>query len=153
LDSSTDDRFIDNKNRPVLAQTFSDLLNNKKFTVVVNHFKSRSTACDDINDPDLNDGSGNCNLTRKSASEALVDWLASDPTGSESNNFIIIGDLNSYRKEEPILEILSGADHEISTIDDYEDLIYQFYGDNAYTYVYDGQVGYLDHALASPFLS
>src|SRR5690606_8626318 len=49
LDSSTDDRFIDNKNRPVLAQTFSDLLNNKKFTVVVNHFKSRSTACDDIN--------------------------------------------------------------------------------------------------------
>lgn len=153
LDSSIDARFIDNKNRPVLAQTFSDLLNNKKFTVVVNHFKSRSTACDDINDPDLNDGSGNCNLTRKSASEALVDWLASDPTGSESNNFLIIGDLNSYRKEEPILEILSGADHEISTIDDYADLIYQFYGDNAYTYVYDGQVGYLDHALASPFLS
>lgn len=153
LDSTIDNRFLDEKNRPSLAQTFLDPINNKNFTVIVNHFKSRSSACDDINDPNLNDGSGNCNLTRKSASEALIDWIASDPTGSGSNNFLIIGDLNSYSKEEPIQEILSGSDDKLSTIDDYTNLVQKFNGEDAYTYVFDSQFGYLDHAFASTFLS
>ena len=33
---------------------------------------------------------------------ALVDWLATDPTGSGDADFLIIGDLNSYDKEDPI---------------------------------------------------
>lgn len=152
LDSTIDERFIDEKNRPSLAQTFADPINNKKFTVFLNHFKSRSSTCDDINDPDLNDGSGNCNLTRKLAAEALVDWITKDPTNSESNNFIIIGDLNSYYKEEPIQSIISGPDNSQGTFDDYYDLIQTYLGENAYTYVYDSQFGYLDHALANNFL-
>lgn len=153
LDTLVDDRFLDEKNRPVLAQTFVDSAFEKKFTVVVNHLKSRSSACDDVADFDLNDGAGNCNLTRTAAAQAIVDWLESDPTNSGNHNYLIIGDLNSYTKEDPIQVILSGADDQFGTIDDFTDLIDEFMGNDAYTYVYKGQVGYLDHALASKFLS
>ena len=55
-----------------------------------------------IGDPDLGDGAGNCNLTRTVPPQALVDWLATDPTGSGDADFLIIGDLNAYDKEDPI---------------------------------------------------
>ena len=38
----------------------------------------------------------------------MVDWLATDPTGTGSMNSLIIGDLNSYDKEDPIDAILAG---------------------------------------------
>ena len=71
LTSAVDPRFIDTLNRPVLAQTFSDNLTGSTFTVAVNHLKSKGSECP--GDPDLGDGAGNCNLTRKAAAEALVD--------------------------------------------------------------------------------
>jgi predicted extracellular nuclease len=147
LDSSVDPRFIDTRNRPALAQTFMDDSTGGIFTVVVNHLKSKGSACD--GDPDLGNGAGNCNLTRKAAAEALVDWLATDPTGSGDDDFLIIGDLNSYDKEDPIDAILAGSDDIPGTADDYTDLVYAFEGEYAYSYVFDGQLGYLDHALAS----
>ena len=131
--------FLDDYNRPVLAQTFQDNATGGIFTVAVNHLKSKGSDCNDVGDPDLGDGAGNCNLTRKAAAEALVDWLATDPTGSGDGDFLIIGDLNSYDKEDPIDVLLAGG---------YTDLIYQFLGEDAYSYVFDGQLGYLDHALA-----
>ncbi len=87
-------------NRPALAQTFTDLEAGGEVTVVVNHLKSKGSAC--AGDPDTGDGSGNCNVTRTLAAEALADWLASDPTGQGAGNELIIGDLNSYDKEDPI---------------------------------------------------
>jgi uncharacterized protein len=152
LDTSVDSRFLDTKNRPVLAQTFQDNATGGVFTVAVNHLKSKGTDCNDVNDPDTGDGSGNCNLTRQAAAEALVDWLASDPTGSGDSDFLIIGDLNSYAKEDPIDAILKGADNTLGTADDYADLIFQFVGENAYSFVFDGQLGHLDYVLASPGL-
>ncbi|MFO7585833.1 MAG: ExeM/NucH family extracellular endonuclease, partial [Anaerolineales bacterium] len=147
LDSSVDPRFIDTRNRPALAQTFMDDSTGGIFTVVVNHLKSKGSACD--GDPDLGDGAGNCNLTRKAAAEALVDWLATDPTASGDEDFLIIGDLNAYDKEDPIDAILAGSDGIPGTDDDYTDLVYAFEGEYAYSYVFNGQLGYLDHALAS----
>jgi predicted extracellular nuclease len=148
LDSSVDARFLDGFNRPVLAQTFRDSAGGI-FTVAVNHLKSKGSACNAIGDPDTGDGSGNCNLTRTAAAEALVDWLATDPTGSGDEDFLIIGDLNSYDKEDPIDAIKEGADDTSSTSDDYTDLVLQFQGEDAYSYLFDGQLGYLDHALAN----
>jgi predicted extracellular nuclease len=147
LTSAVDPLFDDDHNRPVLAQTFLDNATGGIFTVAVNHLKSKGSAC--AGDPDTGDGSGNCNLTRLAAAQALVDWLASDPTESGDADFLIIGDLNSYDKEAPIDAILAGPDDTPGTADDYTDLIFTFQGEAAYSYVFDGQTGYLDHALAS----
>jgi predicted extracellular nuclease len=152
LDSTVDPRFIDTKSRPALAQTFEEVATGERFTVVVNHLKSKGSDCNDVGDPDTGDGSGNCNLTRKAAAEALVDWLATDPTGSGDSDFLIMGDLNSYDKEDPIDAIKAGSDDTSGTGDDYTDLVFQFQGEDAYSYVFDGQLGYLDHALASSSL-
>ena len=141
LDSTDDPRFLDTKSRPSLAQTFEEIATGERFTVIVNHFKSKGSACTDIGDPDLGDGQGNCSQTRKAAAEALVDWIATDPTGSGDPDFLIIGDLNSYDKEESIDAILAGG---------FKDITYQLKGEDAYSYVFDGQTGYLDYMLANP---
>ena len=141
LDSSVDPRFNDDANRPALAQTFADVETGEEVTVVVNHLKSKGSAC--AGDPDLGDGQGNCNLTRTAAAEAMVDWLATGPTGAEPGRELIIGDLNSYDKEDPI-DVFVGAG--------YTDLLLQEKGEEAYSYVFDGQLGYLDYALAGPGL-
>jgi len=153
LDSSVDARFIDTKNRPVLAQSFMDNNTGGIFTVAVNHLKSKGSSCDDVGDPDLGDGAGNCNVTRTLAAEALVDWLATDPTGSDDADFLIIGDLNSYDKEDPIDAIKAGADDVLGTADDYTDLVFDYQGEDAYSYVFDGQIGYLDYGLANASLA
>lgn len=92
----------------------------------------------------MGDGQGNCNLTRTNAANALVNWLATDPTGSGDPDFLIIGDLNAYAMEDPIDAIKAGG---------YTNLIEAFIGLDAYSYVYDGQAGYLDHALANADLT
>src|SRR4030095_9067327 len=81
LTTAVDPRFIDTKNRPSLAQTFRDNSTGRKFTVVVNHLKSKGSDCNDVGDPDTGDGQGNCSQTRKAAALALVDWISPDPTG------------------------------------------------------------------------
>jgi len=149
LNSTVDPRFIDTKNRPSLAQTFKVNATDERFTVVVNHLKSKGSACDDVGDPDTGDGQGNCNQTRVLAAQALVDWIATDPTGSGDPDFLIVGDLNSYAKEDPVAAIKRGADDAPSTVDDYTDLAQTYEGPYAYSYVFDGQAGYIDYALAS----
>ena len=98
------------------------------------------------------DGQGNCSQTRRAAAEALVDWLATDPTGSGDPDFIIMGDLNSYAQEDTIDEIKAGSDDIVGTSDDFTNLISHFQGAYAYSYTFDGQAGYLDHALANASL-
>jgi predicted extracellular nuclease len=140
LDSTVDPTFIDTKNRPALAQTFEDNATGAAFTVVVNHLKSKGSPCDDVGDPDLNDGQGNCNLTRTDAARALASWLATDPTRSGDPDVLIIGDLNAYAMEDPITALETSG---------YTNLLRRFQGPDAYTYLFDGQLGYLDHAFAN----
>jgi uncharacterized protein len=132
--------FLDNKNRPVLIQSFQHISTGEIFTVAVNHLKSKGSACTDVGDPDLVDGQGNCNVTRRNAAQALVTYLENNPTGVGSGYNLIIGDLNAYAMEDPISAIKNAG---------YTDLVNLFGGNNAYGYQFDGQWGYLDHALAS----
>jgi predicted extracellular nuclease len=145
LDSAVDPTFDDTKNRPVLAQSFAENTSGEVFTVAVNHLKSKGSPCDDVGDPDTGDGQGNCNLTRTSAAQALVDWLATDPTDSGNTDALILGDLNAYAEEDPVVAIESAG---------YFDLMQAFVGqgvaDGAYSFTFFGESGYLDHALASP---
>lgn len=125
------------RNRPSLAQAFKVNATAATFALDVNHLKSKGSACAA---PDAGDGQGNCNIVRTNAATELVNWLAADPTGTGETDVLIMGDLNSYAMEDPITAIKNAG---------YTNLISQFLGPDAYSYVFDGQWGYLDHALAS----
>ncbi|QTA90511.1 ExeM/NucH family extracellular endonuclease [Desulfonema magnum] len=138
--------FYDNKNRPSLAQTFQETETGEIFTVVVSHLISKRSSCDEspYNDPDQSDGQGKCNGVRTKAAQALAAWIETDPTDSGDADILIIGDMNSYAREDPITSLIKA---------DYTDLIAKFSGANAYSYVHDGQWGYLDHALSGECLT
>ncbi|MDF2748377.1 MAG: Endonuclease/Exonuclease/phosphatase family protein, partial [Propionibacteriaceae bacterium] len=144
IDSGVDPRFIDTLNRPSIAQTFQLNGTGQKFTAVVNHLKSKGSDCNHVGDPDTGDGQGNCNITRTQAAEAMVDWLATDPTSSGDPDFMVLGDMNAYAKEDPITVFKNAG---------YVDTIDGFAGHDGYSFVFQGQSGYLDHALASPSLA
>jgi predicted extracellular nuclease len=145
LDSDVDARFDDSLNRPVLAQAFEETATGGTFSVAVNHLKSKGSACGPGDDDPQQ---GNCNGTRTAAAEAMVDWLAGDPTASGDLDYLIMGDLNAYDKEDPIDVLRAGADGSPVTSDDFTDLVEAHSGELAYSYLFDGQLGYLDHALA-----
>lgn len=157
LSSSVDPEFDSSRSRPALAQTFRENRSGAIFTVVVNHFKSKgdsglggSSGICTTQGPgadancDKGDGQSFWNDSRTRAAGALARWLATDPTGSGDPDFLIIGDLNSYRKEDPITALETAG---------YVDLIDTRLGASAYSFLFGGQLGYLDHALASPSLA
>ena len=131
------------KNRPALAQTFEiiEVANDgyqEIFTVVVNHLKSKGSSCG-AGDDDTTTGQGNCNGTRAAAALELVNWLSTDPTNSSDTDILIIGDLNAYAMEEPITNITnSGYSNLVTT-----------YDPDAYSFVFNGEWGTLDHALTN----
>ncbi len=129
------------RNRPALAQAFEEKATGGRFVVAVNHLKSKGSACDD---PDALDGQGNCNIVRTNAANLLWSWLADDPTEIGDTDALIVGDLNSYAREDPI---------EALKVAGYSDLKLLFGSWEAYSYVFDGQWGYLDHALSSHSLT
>lgn len=143
LDRSVDRRFDDSRNRPALAQTFDTLPGGQRLTVIVNHLKSRGSACDEVGDVNTADGQGNCNAVRTAAAAALAEWARSDPTGSSDPDVLVIGDLNAYLAEDPLRALEAGGFVNLLGLQD---------GPPAYSFVYDGQAGALDHALASPSL-
>ncbi|HSK13811.1 MAG TPA: ExeM/NucH family extracellular endonuclease, partial [Phnomibacter sp.] len=151
----TDPSFTDpnnigfQQNRPAVAVTFevTDGANpdaGARFTVVVNHLKSKGGGGAIGADTDQGDGQGQFNSTRAKAAQALAAWLATDPTNSGDPDHLIIGDLNSYKGEDPITNLKNEG---------FTDLIEQFMGNDAYGYLFDGQLGYLDHALANGTLT
>ncbi|MEM9010878.1 MAG: ExeM/NucH family extracellular endonuclease [Pseudomonadota bacterium] len=159
--SSDDEVGNFQRNRPAVAATFEDEEGNQ-ITVVSNHLKSKGdsnledTFFDALNagapqelidallaDPnyDQGDGQGFWNQVRADASAELAAWLETNPTGAaDTSNVLILGDLNAYAQENPV-----------TTIEDagFTDLAESFLGDEAYSFVFDGQRGTLDYGLAS----
>jgi PKD repeat protein len=129
------------RNRPSIAQAFEEDATGEVFVFDINHLKSKGSPCAQA---DQGDGQGNCNQVRTTSANLLTDWLASDPTGTGDPDIMLAGDLNSYAKEDPIQAIEE---------DGYVNLIAQHLGPNAYSYQFDGQWGYLDHALATDELA
>jgi uncharacterized protein len=143
LDSSVDPRFDDTRSRPALAQTFTENATGEVFTAVVNHLKSKGCGGATGLDLDQGDGQACWNPTRTAAATAMVDWLMTYPTGVVDDDFMVMGDLNSYAMEDPIAVFTDAG---------YVNLIEHFGGTFAYSFVFDGQWGYLDHALVTPSL-
>jgi predicted extracellular nuclease len=132
------------KNRWPLAASFE--IDGRVVTVVVNHFKSKGSVCDDVIVPaGYGDGqddpqTANCDLVREYAAQRLIQWIRTKPTGVRSPDTLVVGDLNSYAEEDPI-RIFQRAG--------YLDLIDR-YDHGAFTYKFDGRYGRLDYLLASP---
>ena len=139
MDESQDERWLDDYNRPGLTQSFTDTAG-AGFTVVVNHLKSKGSSCTAVGDPTDPNGQGNCNGVRTQAATALADWLATDPTGAGAGRELVLGDLNAYSQEDPLQALYAAG---------YTDVV----GPESYTYVFDGQLGSLDHALAGPAIA
>ncbi|WP_329087196.1 ExeM/NucH family extracellular endonuclease [Actinomadura citrea] len=125
--------------RPPLVQTFRPRAGGTAFTMIVNHLKSKG--CDGATGPDQDqgDGQGCYNARRVSQAEAVGALAAGVP------NPLVIGDLNAYTAEDPV-KALTGA----GLVGQTQRFVRP---DQRYSYVFDGQSGELDHALAGRALS
>ena len=134
-------------NRAPVAQTFAGA-NGEKFTVVVNHLKSKSSCpgagdADAAGNVDSGDGQGCWNMRRLLQAQELRGFVARLQSDSGSNDVLLIGDFNAYAQEDPVYDLTSSG---------YVDQIGRF---NAfgYSYVFDGAAGRLDHAIGTATLS
>lgn len=140
-------------NRIPLAQTFrvvaADNPNvGQEITVCVNHWKSKGGSCGAGDDD--NGGAGSCNGTRDAAAQAIVAWLATNPTGVNEPDQLIIGDLNAYSEEDPLLTLeAAGFVNMVRALADPG----SFPCGSVPSYVFRGEWGSLDHAFASASLS
>jgi len=136
---------FDYGNRPPLLQAFTELATGESLAVAVNHLRSKGSCPNDGSlDDDQGDGQGCWNQVRILAADAVADWIASDPAGTGIERVLILGDLNSYARENPITTLKDAG---------YTNLLADFHGDTAYSYVFGAQAGYLDHALANAALA
>jgi uncharacterized repeat protein (TIGR01451 family) len=132
--------------RPPTAQTYDvvDAANpafGQRFTVVINHFKSKGSSAGLPGDADTGDGAGASNATRTAQASRLLSWINSTVLPAAGDpDVILLGDFNAYAKEDPINTLIAGG---------YSDLETLFHGANAYSYLFDGQLGHLDYGFAS----
>ncbi|MEM9897966.1 MAG: ExeM/NucH family extracellular endonuclease, partial [Pseudomonadota bacterium] len=132
------------RNRPAVAQTFTDDASGEDITVVVNHFKSKNPTGGTGDDADHGDGAAGFNATRTAASVELDRWLDTNPTGVDTDKLLILGDLNAYAEEDPITTLEAEG---------YTDLAQFFVGEGVYSYLFDSQIGTLDYILGSAGLT
>jgi predicted extracellular nuclease len=133
--------------RPPMAQTFA-ARNGQRFTLIVNHLKSKS-GCPASGHPDadVGDGQGCWNATRIRQAQRLVSvFIPQVQATAGSPNVLVIGDMNAYAMEDPIT-VLTNA----GLVNQVERFLRR--GGLPYSYVFDSESGYIDHALTSAALA
>lgn len=131
--------------RTPLVQSFQNLAGDSAFTVIVNHFKSKGAQEATGADLDQRDGQAAYNHARRQQAAAVVRYIESLPAGDEPAAVLVVGDLNAYAQEDPIDVLRAGG---------LVDLLQRHAGgQQPFSYVYRGQAGCLDHALATPALA
>ena len=134
-------------NRAPMAQTFK-AGNGGVFSLIVNHLKSKG-GCGGGANADLGDGQGCNNATRVLQARRLASYFIPAVIASAGDpDVLIIGDLNAHGFEDPIA-LLTGP--EASLVNELERFVRPT--GTPYSYVFDGESGYLDHALASQSLN
>lgn len=138
------------RNRVPVTQTFQVIEEGnanmgQEITVCVNHWKSKGSGCGP-GDDDPDGGAGNCNITRNNAAVAILNWLATDPTGSGETDQLIIGDLNAYSEELPLKTLVdAGFVNAVRA----SAAVGSFPCGSIPSYVFRGEWGSLDHAFVS----
>lgn len=133
-------------NRPPMAQTFK-AANGGRFSVIVNHLKSKG--CGNASGPnaDLGDGQSCFNAERVEQAVRLRDvFIPQVIATSGDSDVLVIGDMNAHGFEDPIHELMKAG---------YVNQLERFVRPHGipYSYVFGGQSAYLDHALASASLN
>ncbi|EGN75381.1 Putative extracellular nuclease [Idiomarina sp. A28L] len=125
--------------RPPLLQNFSVNSSGKEIAVVANHFKSKGSCPRDSSNVNANqnDGQSCWNQLRVETAEALVAWLASNPKDLSHSNYIVLGDFNSYKMEDPLAALAGAGFPNLAN----------YYDTDGYSYVFRGEQGSLDHVL------
>ncbi|GIE37736.1 multifunctional nuclease/2',3'-cyclic-nucleotide 2'-phosphodiesterase/5'-nucleotidase/3'-nucleotidase [Actinoplanes lobatus] len=128
---SVNDETVWGNAREPIAQTFT--AGTIDFTVVANHFKSKSTSVTPTGDNvDTGDGQGAYNGDRKRQAQALATFVE----GLGTDKVILLGDFNSYGQEDP-LQVL------------YDKGFTDAHPADKFSYVFGGESGSLDHALVT----
>ena len=134
-------------NRPPMAQTFQ-LANGEKFSLVVNHLKSKGSCPTGSGaDSDLGDGQSCWNATRVQQAQRLIGTFVPQVVAAAGDpDVLLVGDFNSLGMEDPIAAI---------TATGYVNQLERFIRTRGmpYSFVFDSEAGYLDHALASASLN
>ena len=133
--------------RAPMSQTFA-AANGQTFSLIVSHFKSKSN-CPPAGSPDADngDGQGCWNATRVRQAARLADAFVPQVQAAAGDpDVLLIGDMNAYGFEDPINALTASG---------YINQIERFIRRSTlpYSYVFDGEAGYIDHALASVSLS
>ena len=123
--------------RPPLAATF-DTPGGGRFTVVAVHHKSKG-GCPATGDVDR--GSGCWDLRRDAQTSAVLDFAADLGARVGDADVLVLGDLNAYRHEAPTRRFAEAG---------WTLAVDEMAPGDAYSYVYFGRAGALDHAAASP---
>ena len=106
------------------VQLFMEIETGEYFYLSGNHFKAMDSSAD---------GGESKRLTNVSYLLSTLRTLNEDP------DILIMGDLNSYMGDQPIINLQNAG---------YEEQLVK-YDENAYTYIYGGQKGILDHVMAN----
>ena len=135
-----DDPAFHNARAP-LAQKFQavgvDNPEASEFIAVMNHFKSKGSGKGPGNE-DSGDGQGNSNADRVKQAKAVKAFAEKQKEAMGTKRVFILGDLNSYTKEDPMQVFYEAG---------YTNVGEHF--DAAPTYLFGGLTGSLDHVLAS----
>lgn len=134
---------FDGLSRVPVAQLFRERSTGGSFLVAVNHLKSKGRCPEAGPDADQGDGQGCWNQARVDAVNALLPWLDGLAEKSANRQVLILGDMNAWRREDPIRTYRAGG---------YLELVEELSGLPQHSFVYFGQRGTLDYALASPSL-
>lgn len=134
----TDESVWGNAREPI-AQAFD--IDGRVVTVVANHFKSKSAPEGGGAEPA--DGQGFFNADRVKQANSLKGFTAEIEETTGSSDILLIGDFNAYAKEDPI---------EVFTSEGWSDVAREK-APEQHTYTFDGELGSLDHVLASPSLA
>jgi hypothetical protein len=130
--------------RPPLAQVFELTENGERLTVVVNHFKSKACVGAEGENQDNDDLQGCFNAERVREAQNVIDWLASGVVGGGDPDVLLMGDFNAYANEDPISTFETNGFTSVFKLMGME---------TQYTYVFQGESGYLDHILVSASLT
>jgi hypothetical protein len=134
-------------NRAPIAATFR-VANGGKFSLVVNHLKSKgSCPSSGAGNVDIGDGQGCWNATRVQQAQRLMTYFIPQIVATSGDpDVIIVGDMNAYGAEDPIAYYTANG-----MVNQLERFIRP--RTIPYSYSFDGMAGYLDHALTTTALS